>query len=188
LSGFRPSSTGFFGKLPAKGDFVRDGLKEEFVEAWDGWCRRMLGASRAALGAAWERAWMEAPIWRFLIPAGACGGQAVLGVWFASVDKVGRHFPFGVFALASATIDLEDGGAWLDLAETLALACILDDAPHGELGAALGEVLAADGLIDPGWWTEGSPRRRPQRLEVFDLLPEDYAGAMLMDPAPAERL
>jgi type VI secretion system protein ImpM len=130
---------------------------------------------------------MEAPIWRFLIRPGACGDQAVLGVWFASVDRVGRHFPFGVFALASSAIDLEDGGGWLELAETLGLACILDDAPHGELGPALELGPENGGLVEPGWWTEGSPNVAPRRLDVFDLLPGVLAGAMLMDAAPVER-
>ncbi len=57
---------------------------------------------------------MEAPIWRFLLPAGACGAQAALGVWLPSVDRVGRQFPLALCALAPLGADLLDGGAWLD--------------------------------------------------------------------------
>ncbi len=183
--GFRPEMTGLFGKLPARGDFVRAGLPEDFVAAWDGWCREMLNASRAALGEGWDEAWMSAPVWRFLLPAGVCGSRAVLGVWLPSVDRVGRHFPFGVFALAAAAADLEDGGGWLDAAEAAGLAGVVEDAPHEALAARLNEPVAALRLPEAGWWTEGSPLVQPRRFEIAALLPARLAGAMLRDDVEA---
>ena len=184
-STFAPSAVGYFGKLPARGDFVGAGVAEAFLGPWDGWCRGFLNASRGGLGEAWEAAWMEAPIWHFLLPAGACGPLAVLGVWLASMDKVGRHFPFGVFALAESSLDLEAGGAWLEAAEVVALSGVVQDAPHEDFLARLGAPVADAMLSGPGWWTQGSPLVEPRGLEIFGLPPVEMASAMLADAVPA---
>lgn len=88
-----PTIRGFWGKIPARGDFVGLGLPGDFVRAWDGWMQAVLPAARAILGDAWLPAWMEAPVWHFALAPGACGPWAALGVWMPSVDRVGRHFP-----------------------------------------------------------------------------------------------
>jgi type VI secretion system protein ImpM len=185
MSGFLPEMVGYFGKLPAKGDFLRAGLPEDFVTAWDLWCRGFLTATRDALDDAWEPAWMEAPIWHFLLPAGACGERAVLGVWIASVDKVGRHFPFAAVALAPSSIDLEAGGGWLDMAEEIAVSGVVEDAPHEDFLARLRAPVAEATLAGLGWWTEGSPLVAACGLEIFGLPPADMAAGMLRDAAPA---
>ena len=184
---FQPAMTGLFGKLPACGDFVRTGLPEDFVTAWDGWCREMMAACRETLGDGWLPAWLEAPIWRFLLPAGACGARAALGVWLPSVDKVGRQYPIVLCALADSVQDLCDGGAWADRAEAAGLDGVLRDAPHGDLAARLTLPADAVALPLPGWWTEGSPNVAPQRLESAGLIPPDLAAGMLRDLASAER-
>jgi len=184
--GFSPAVTGFFGKLPARGDFVRAGLPEDFVAPWDGWSRAILAASRAALGEAWEPAWMNAPIWRFLLPAGACGPRAVLGVWLPSVDRVGRHFPLALCALAETVPDLAGGGAWLAAAEAAGLAGVVEDAKPAALAAALAVPVADAPGLATGWWTDGSPLVAARRLAADALIPLDFAARMLRDPAPAE--
>jgi type VI secretion system protein ImpM len=185
---FSPRITGLFGKLPARGDFVRVGLPEDFVAPWDAWCRAMLNASRAALGDGWEEAWMSAPVWRFLLPPGPCGPYAALGVWLPSVDKVGRHFPFAAFALAESSVDLEEGGVWLDRAEAAGLAGVVEDEPHDRLAARLEAGVEDVMLPGAGWWTEGSPLVQPRRYDIAALLPESAAGAMLRDPDFAEQV
>ncbi|MGH7155184.1 MAG: type VI secretion system-associated protein TagF, partial [Acetobacteraceae bacterium] len=37
---------GLFGKLPARGDFIRIGLPRDFTDPWDEWLRLVLSASR----------------------------------------------------------------------------------------------------------------------------------------------
>jgi type VI secretion system protein ImpM len=131
---------------------------------------------------------MEAPVWHFLMPAGACGPMAVLGVWVASVDRVGRHFPFGVFALAESVVDLEAGGGWLDVAEAVAVSGVVEDAPHEDFLARLAAPVADAMLAGPGWWTEGSPLVEPRGLEIAGLPPVALAPDMLRDAVPASVL
>lgn len=86
---------GFFGKLPAAGDFVSRGLPESFVRRWDVFCTRHLlqplAAARAAGGVA---------ALRFLVGADEGGplGGPLGGVVVASADRVGRRFPLTVAA------------------------------------------------------------------------------------------
>jgi type VI secretion system protein ImpM len=187
---FRPAVTGLFGKLPANGDFVRAELPEDFVAPWDGWCRAMMAASREALGEGWTEAWMEGPIWHFLLPPGCCGAQAVLGVWLPSMDKVGRHFPLVLGALASAASDLAAGAAWLEAAEAAGLAGIAEDVPHAELASRLRVPFADRPTPEDGaamWWTQGGPFVQAKQIFVTGLLPAALAGAMLRDPVSTER-
>lgn len=79
--------------MPALGDFFRLGVPADFVSVWDGWLQGMLLAGRGALGAAWEGAYMSAPLWRFALMPGVAGQAAVAGVLMPSVDRVGRQFP-----------------------------------------------------------------------------------------------
>jgi type VI secretion system protein ImpM len=183
---FQPSHTGFFGKLPARGDFVRAGLPEDFVAPLDLWCRECLVASRAALGDGWEDAWMVAPIWHFWLPPGACGPRAVLGIWMPGMDRARRLYPFMLCALAESLHDLAGGAAWASAAAQAGLACLVEDAPLEPLGPALAAPVAAAPLHAPGWWTEGSEHVRPRRYDISGLLPPTEAGTMLRDASPAE--
>jgi type VI secretion system protein ImpM len=104
-----PLQFGFYGKLPSQGDFVSRRLPWEFTEAWDAWMAAGLAAARGELGEQWLQHYLNAPVWRFRLLPGVAGPQAWLGLWFASVDRVGRHFPLTVAAplgtspLAAAT-------------------------------------------------------------------------------------
>ncbi len=187
MSAFRPALTGFFGKLPARGDFLREGLPEDLVAPLDLWCRDCLTESRATLGEGWEHAWMTAPIWRFLLPPGSCGGRAVLGVWLPSMDKARRHYPFILAAVADDLGALEQGGHWLALAEAEGLKGVVEDKPHEAIAVALTSTVADAAVPSPGWWTEGSPLVHPHRLDISGLLPAiTHAGAMLRDSQAAE--
>src|SRR4051794_39585251 len=108
------AAVGFFGKIPSRGDFVHAGLSSGFVRAWDGWLQRVMAEARRTLGETWPDLWHVAPVWRFALPPGQCGGQPVLGLWMPSVDRVGRAFPL--------TLAAEPGGrgdAFLDAAERI---------------------------------------------------------------------
>jgi type VI secretion system protein ImpM len=89
-------SPGFVGKIPSQGDFISRRLPWDFIECWDNWLQSGVASARDSLGAAWLDTYLVAPVWRFLITPGACGNHGWLGLWFPSVDRVGRHFPFTV--------------------------------------------------------------------------------------------
>jgi type VI secretion system ImpM family protein len=84
---------GFFGKLPALGDFARRGLPPAFVQPWDDGMQQAMAAARQRHGARWQDAWRAAPTWRFLLAPRVCGEQAWAGIVGPSSDRVGRGFP-----------------------------------------------------------------------------------------------
>lgn len=186
----RAPGQGFYGKLPARGDFVRHGLPRGFVAPWDAWLRAVLLAGRERLDERWHAAWMEAPVWRFALAAGVCGPQAALGLWLPSVDRAGRHFPLTLARLGASLADLaEAGGAFLATAERAGCAAIADDAPPEALAAALAEPGDAAGLpalpqAGTLWWTEGAPLRSAAMLALPGL-PDPAAFAGMLDESCA---
>lgn len=94
-----PVAIGLYGKMPAHGDFVRRALPGTFVTPWDAWLAAGIAAARDRLGEEFAAAWDSAPAWRFALPAGTCGPDAVAGVMLPSADTVGRRFPLTVAAL-----------------------------------------------------------------------------------------
>lgn len=119
------AACGLYGKIPSEGDFVTRRLPWEFTSVWDDWLQQGMQASREALGLQWLPLYLSAPIWRFQVAPGVCGPAGWRGVFMASVDRVGRHFPLtlafpepGVPALSALTGDTE---AWLAI-EDAALA------------------------------------------------------------------
>src|ERR1044072_7880240 len=75
---------GLFGKLPARGDFVRENLPRDFIDGWGGWWQCGVAETQARWRDEWYDAWLEAPVWRFMLPPGLCGKNGVLGLWLPS--------------------------------------------------------------------------------------------------------
>ena len=123
---------GLYGKLPARGDFVRRGsLPGDFLENWDGWLQEVLPRSREQLGGDWLRAYLNSPVWRFVLTAGCCGALPVAGLVMPSVDRVGRYFPLTLALALPRTIDAgaltRVGADWFEQAERLLLEALDDD-------------------------------------------------------------
>lgn len=160
-----------YGKMPALGDFFRIRAETGFVTVWDTWLQEIMMAGRARLGSSWDDCYMQAPLWRFALPAGMAGSQAVIGVLMPSVDRVGRQFPLTLSALA------DDGGSpfrsyfantdVLDALETLALDSLGDDMTRDLLDARLSQIA---GRPAP---SRGQTRRTPT------------GGLLLQDGDPA---
>jgi type VI secretion system protein ImpM len=171
---------GFDGKLPSRGDFIGRGLPKSFLTPWQAWVDASLTASRRTLGETWLPAWMEAPIWRFTLPADACGPDAVLGLTLPSVDRAGRHYPLTVAAVFAGIRTPPADTAWLDAVETLALDALALDHPPEALMDSLNAVPEPTGAPgEPAWWTTGSPRV-PQTHKSTSALPapETFAGML----------
>lgn len=200
---------GYFGKLPSHGDFVGHGLPQGVRECFDRWLQEALLCSKQALGAAWLPAWLNAPLWRFLVPAGICDSQAWAGVMMPSHDSVGRCFPLLMAArMASPSLDacLEVHSDWFAGLEQLALSALEDGFILSDLEARLGTGSGAarpagvppparcvwrDALVTDrssvdvaeargGWWTDGSAQI-PPALAVCDGLPSAERFAALLD-------
>jgi type VI secretion system protein ImpM len=82
----------WWGKLPARGDFVGRGLPPRWRSDWDAWLQRGLALAATALeGAALRERLAGFAPWRYLaLPA---PGEIWCGIMVASHDRVGRGFP-----------------------------------------------------------------------------------------------
>jgi type VI secretion system protein ImpM len=176
--------TGFFGKLPCRGDFLRQGLPHSFLTPWDRWVSGTVAASRDRLGEAWLPAWLEAPVWRFVLPAGQCGPDGVLGVWMPSVDSAGRYFPLTIAAIFRGR-DAARVEAWLDAAEDSGRTALETDTDPAQLAARLATLPAPAGETAPSqatWWTDGAPQVAAVSLDMEALPTASQFTAMLGGP------
>ncbi|MGH8326957.1 MAG: type VI secretion system-associated protein TagF, partial [Steroidobacteraceae bacterium] len=79
------SETGFYGKLPCRGDFMQRRAPQGFVDAWDAWLSQCLHMSRQQLAERWLDMYLTSPVWRFVLAEGICGEAAYAGVMLPSV-------------------------------------------------------------------------------------------------------
>lgn len=135
---------GFYGKLPILGDFVSRRLPRQFIGPWDQWLQSGLSASREQLDEQWLEIYLTSPIWRFGLSPGLCGPGAWAGILMPSVDRVGRYFPLTVAAPIDNPSDLialfEQGPAWFDPLETLALSALEDGLDLASFDQALQDL------------------------------------------------
>lgn len=143
-------TAGWYGKLPALGDFAQRRLEQEFITGWDTWLQGVIVDSQRALGGNWLSAYLRAPVWRFVLAPGVVDGRSWSGILLPSVDRVGRYFPLTVCAALppfswsapqAAALD-----AWLNRLEDAARACLTHEATVAGFEAA----LAAAGPLDLG--------------------------------------
>lgn len=184
------AQAGLFGKLPARGDFVRLNLPRGFTDAWDDWWQRSLLTTQHRPPDEWQAAWLEAPIWRFVLPPGLCGRDGVLGLWLPSVDKAGRYSPLTIAAVADADWAPHAGSmaSFLDAAELAACDALECDLEPDQLLQRIQQNFFADDALtvtadvlpsQVTLWTEGGPRVAPRR-ETLPALPEGSQFAALI--------
>lgn len=194
------AAPGWFGKLPARGDFVVRRLPPEFVEPWHAWCVEGLLAAQQALGPDWLEAFLVAPVHRYWLAPGVLGEAAWVGVWLPSVDRVGRHFPL-TLALRrrpgtpeASCAAAQAAQAWFAALAQVACAVLDLDATLGDLedGLAalppfaapvpLGEAGARCGSARSVWWCEADAAD----ARGFPALPppSDYAALLLAPQGP----
>jgi len=200
------SPAGWYGKLPALGDFASRRLPPEFIEAWDHWLAEGLAQWQAA-DTEWLTRYLSGPSWRFVLAPGVLGAQAWAGVLVPSCDRVGRYFPLTlVQPLAAIPGDANESAAllaWLQRLDDIAVDAMLEEWPIDQLEAelqrlgvpqplgtapsALAERLAIEaGMSGRGFWvTQGEQADLlhlasglPRAGELAELL----AGAPLFEP------
>lgn len=92
-------ASGYFGKLPLRGDFVSRNCPADFLVIWEPFLQDGLAAASSKLKEAWEGAYMTMPVWKFMMRpvAGSCPMRtAVAGAFMPSVDRVGRKYPLAI--------------------------------------------------------------------------------------------
>ncbi|WP_417709496.1 type VI secretion system-associated protein TagF [Roseibium aggregatum] len=123
---------GYFGKLPARADFVTGQCPAGFLKSWEDFLMAGLAQSRQDLGERWEEAFMTMPVWRFWLRPrleGEALAEQVAGAMMPNVDKVGRAFPL---TLVSAVQPAQQKGRpaedWYDRAEAILRDTLREDA------------------------------------------------------------
>ncbi len=146
---------GFFGKVPARGDFLSRRLPHGFDAHWEEWLAGLVVAAREALGEAWPDDWLTAPLWHFALGAGLGGPDGAAGILVASADRVGRLFPFTIIGAAARQEGGSDASArtglrdWTAAAEALALDALEDGFTPEALDAALAALGPPPAVAGP---------------------------------------
>lgn len=96
---------GFYGKLPAYGDFIQKRLPQNFVNPWHEWLQTGMLAGREQNPDNWMTYYLNCPAWCFVLSGGVCGDQPVAGVTIPSVDRVGRYFNFTMASILPEDTD-----------------------------------------------------------------------------------
>ncbi|MEM5584927.1 type VI secretion system-associated protein TagF [Roseibium sp. AS2] len=119
----------YFGKLPARSDFVIGQCPKGFLKLWEPFVMQGLAQSRLDLGGAWRQAYMTMPVWRFEImpdPAEGNAPEAVLGAFMPSVDGVGREYPLMLAASPGPVAGIDTQG-WFEQAEIVLRSALLEE-------------------------------------------------------------
>jgi type VI secretion system protein ImpM len=145
---------GFYGKLPAHGDFVSRDLPAGFVQTWDQWLQQSISASRGLLGDRWLEIYLTSPIWHFAFPPGLLDEHAWLGLLSPSVDSVGRYYSLCIAtrlpASASAVASLYASSAWLDAVEKLVITALEEQRSAESIEDSLQPLRATAVICEPG--------------------------------------
>ncbi len=89
---------GYFGKLPARGDYLARGLPPTFLDPWENWLHGVWHSGHQRFGEVWSPLIADGPAWRFVLDEDVCGPDAVAGLLIPSCDKLGRVFPLSLAA------------------------------------------------------------------------------------------
>lgn len=128
--------TGFFGKLPATGDFVTRGLPAGFQSFWDGWAARHLAPRREG--------WPEGGL-RLRLES---GGKVAAGVAVPGADRVGRRYPLAAFVIAPVLPGPRALDAWCDAAHAALLAAQAGGQGPDDLATALAALDPPEGAAE----------------------------------------
>ncbi|MBS0422441.1 MAG: type VI secretion system-associated protein TagF [Proteobacteria bacterium] len=186
------SVAGWFGKIPALGDFATRRLPLSFVTPWDDWLSSELSQLRAQWEDQWPARFRRAPTLCFAIDAGVVDERAWQGVIVASHDRVGRDFPLTVAQSDTAAWNV---AGWAGLVATAGRALepgcgsadfdrLVEDFFAGCLPGS--GTLPAQGLQRRGWWRwhDGEWAAAPSHVPT-ELPRGEHFRALLSEPPDA---
>ncbi|MER9335591.1 type VI secretion system-associated protein TagF [Mesorhizobium sp. M0293] len=155
-------TTGFFGKIPATGDFVAWNLPRTFIDRWDRWMSMELLARP-------DEGELDSRVWRFTVPAAIFCEQSCAGVWRMSEDRVGRRYPFAIVAIGPVP---DMAAPWFDEIHEIARAAIdqgwLAAAIEGKL-AAIAAPVASPLEVDLVFWSDDWEVKEFRFRDIHDL-------------------
>lgn len=162
------NAVGWYGKIPAAGDFVMRQLPYPLLRAWERWMQSGLNALRQQGAQMLSQHYAVAPAWNFLLPAGLGCDAVQLGCLAPSHDRVGRHYPVAaILGVPPAEFDnaLLEGAApfYRQVGEAI-LGAVRQELSVEQLSDRLAAV--------PGDW-----RGRPPRGGAGDILAVLEPGA-----------
>ena len=189
----------YFGKLPSRGDFVRNGDADGLTRRLDQWLTQ--GLELMARDARWKEVYDQAGGFSFAF-LGVRQRALVAGHLLASADASGRRFPFvavGRLAVESPLAFMQRApmalsGLWRDLAQRAEAAHAADDAVPllNQLDQWRAEVETDPAAFEAGYrdflelQTIGSLQTLLQAAEPgTDLRRTLLALGLLLQPVPA---
>lgn len=133
---------GWYGKIPATGDFIGRRFSAAFQETWHGWLDDALQRAGRQLGNQWRDDFLSMPVWRFVLSPGLAAPAGYAGLLLPSVDAVGRCFPLTIAsALSTDGVDpvrtLFAAQRWFEEMEQIALSGIEATADLAGLDAGI---------------------------------------------------
>jgi type VI secretion system protein ImpM len=183
-----PGPAGWFGKIPALGDFASRRLPPEFISAWDDWLSEGLPEAQQSLGADWLECYLKAPIWCFALTPGVLDARPWCGVLMPSVDRVGRQYPLTFAASFAPRIEIarpwwsalievamrvKEPGCDAEALETRLLAAqgVPPCVAAGPIESPLATALAGAGPATSLWWPWSGHGPDDQTGSALDGLP-----------------
>jgi type VI secretion system protein ImpM len=170
-------SSGYYGKIPATGDFIKYNLTRAFVEPWDDWLQASISYMRKEMGNEWLDAYLTSPIYRFVLTPGICGENGWQGVIMPSVDRVGRYFPMTICAPLDPAKNpfqhILHENDWFSRAESLILSVLEDGGSADTLNQSLQTLdtlnVSSNSAIDS---LRGLGNKLGDSLAIRESLPE----------------
>lgn len=121
-------SWGFLGKIPAKGDFIKQDLPKSCADLFHDWQQAIIAVSKEQLQETWQSHFLNAPIWHFSLDGSLTNDTTLIGTMIPSVDSAGRYFFFTVARpVLGDAIKYWSGRDWTQNSQQLALAVLEDN-------------------------------------------------------------
>lgn len=180
MSGQPVNGFGYYGKVPARGDFIQANLPPDFITSWNEWLQAVTAVSREQQDERWLELYLTSPIWHFVLPSHVCGESAMVGTLMPSVDQVGRHFYFTIAKAVSSNqpIIYWQEKDWSVQAEEKILKVLDDDTDV---------VKWAEGLASVDWLSEikapsalNNHGQQSQQLVLTSPEPEPLSEVQLL--------